>query len=58
MPRQIKGDDEVKRDRDEKAAMLRRVRVDLEGLRPTAGPVLRESLKKRISELEAELSAS
>ncbi len=47
----------VKRTRPEKEKLLRELRETLAGMKPHSAPSLRQSLQKRIVELEAELRA-
>ncbi len=48
----------VKRSREEKQKLLRELRETLAGMKSHAAPTLRQSVQKRIAELEAELGAS
>ena len=48
----------VKRSRDEKQKQLRDLRETLAGMKSHTAPSLRQSVQKRIAELEAELGAS
>ena len=48
----------VKRSRAEKEKLLRELRETLAGMKSHSAASLRQSLQKRISELEAELGAS
>ncbi len=47
----------VKRSREEKEKLLRELRETLAGMKPHSAQSLRQSLQKRIAELEAELRA-
>lgn len=47
----------VKRTRPEKEKLLRELRETLAGMKSHSAPSLRQSLQKRIAELEAELRA-
>jgi len=47
----------VKRTRPEKEKLLRELRETLAGMKPHSAPSLRQSLQKRIAELETELRA-
>lgn len=46
----------VKRTLPEKQKLLRELRETLAGMKPHTSPTLRESVKRRISELEFELT--
>ena len=48
----------VKRSREEKQKLLRELRETLAGMKSHAAPSLRQSVQRRIAELEAELGAS
>ncbi len=45
----------VKRTRGEKEKLLRELRETLTGMKSHASPALRQSVQKRVAELEAEL---
>ncbi len=45
----------VKRTRGEKEKLLRELRETLAGMKSHASPALRQSVQKRVAELEAEL---
>lgn len=47
----------VKRSPEEKQKLLRELRETLAGMKPHAAPGLRQSVQRRIAELEAELGA-
>ena len=47
----------VKRTRPEKEKLLRELRETLAGMKPHGAPSLRQSLQKRIAELDTELRA-
>ena len=46
----------IKRTRDEKQKQLRELRETLAGMKPHTTPSLRDSVKRRIAELEKELA--
>ena len=48
----------IKRSRDEKQKQLRDLRETLAGMKPHTAPSLRQSVQRRIAELEAELGAA
>lgn len=48
----------IKRTRDQKEVQLRQLREQLAALKSHAAPAIRESMTKRIAELEAELSGA
>lgn len=48
----------VKRSHEEKQKLLRELRETLAGMKPHSAPSLRQSLQKRIAELETELGVT
>ena len=48
----------VKRSRPEKEKLLRELKDTLAGMKSHTSPVLRESVRKRVADLEAELRAA